>query len=80
MDPRSYILSSTYCKAVQQNLLEVGVSLQIAEVMDETAFVTVQQIDHLEYIYSEQELRDRAQAICREVPFDTVVQVLPPLR
>lgn len=80
MDPRAYINSSVYCKAIQQNLLEVGVALRIAGIQEETALVTVQQIGHLEYIYSEQELRSRAEAICREVPFETVVHVLPPLR
>ena len=77
MDPRSYIQSSTYCRAIQENLLEVGVRLEIVDVKDKVAFVDVQQIDHLEYLYPEAELLSRARAICREVPFETIITVLP---
>ena len=71
-------MSSPYCRAIQQNLLEVGVALHIADYRDGTAFVTVQQVGYLDYIYSDEELRERAQAVCREVPFETVIEVLPP--
>ncbi len=80
MDPRSYIASSPYCQAIQKNLLEVGVSLQIADVRQGVALVTIQQIDQLEYLYSEEELLERATAVCRQVPFQTVVTVLPAKR
>ena len=80
MDPRSYLAASPYCQAVQRNLLEVGVSLRIADVREQVAYVVIQQIDHLDYIYSKEELLERASAVCREVPFETFIEVLPARR
>ena len=77
MDPRTYIAASPYCQAIQRNLLEVGVSLRIADVRDGVAYVVIQQIDHLEYLYTKEELLERASAVCREVPFETFIEVLP---
>ncbi|MGB3802287.1 MAG: hypothetical protein WA952_20865 [Lewinella sp.] len=78
MDPREYIAASPYCQAIQQNLMEVGVLLRIADVREGVAVVTIQQVDHLEYVYTDAELFERASAVCREVPFETEVKVLPP--
>ena len=77
MDPHVYIAKSPYCQAVQRNLLEVGVSLRITGVRDGVVYVVIQQVDHLDYLYGEEELRQRANAVCRELPFETYVEVLP---
>ncbi|WP_116105521.1 hypothetical protein [Lewinella sp. IMCC34191] len=66
MDIRTYLASSPYCRAIQQNLFEVGVSIRVADVRDGVALITIQQVDHLEYIYNEAELLERATAVCRE--------------
>lgn len=80
MDPHVYISTSPYCQAVQRNLLEVGVSLRLTGVRDGVACLVIQQVGQLDYLYSEEELLQRASAVCREVPFETYVEVLPARR
>ena len=62
--------------AIRQNLLEIGVDIDVTDIHNDTIFITIQQVGFLDYLYAHDELRERGLAVCRRLEYHPVVTVL----